>query len=92
MANTFANQRWLIDTASAAMVTIEKIKVKAIRWVYEGASAGDNCVVQDASGNVLWESSATGVNFIDSDLIEDWWHDGFKVPTLAGGRLVITLC
>jgi len=92
MANVFSGLRWIIDTASPLMVTTERIKVKGIRWVYEGATAGDNCVVQDADGNVLWETVAAGVNYSEAELLEDWWETGFKVPTLAGGRLIITLC
>lgn len=69
----------------------ESCKVKSIRWV--GASDGDQCIVQNFnSSNEIWAAKASGANFTDEILIEDWLMDGFKVTTLGSGVLYVDLC
>lgn len=91
MANALKNRIWIIDTAGSSMVVSTPVFVKRVRWVDEGGAAGDNASIQDASGNVLWESVESGANYVESDLIERWWYGGFKVPTLGGGILYIEM-
>jgi len=64
--------------------------VKLVRWV-GGTTAGHTVVIQDASGRVLWTVVATADNFTDQSLLETVWETGFKVPTLASGKLYIYL-
>ena len=82
---------WIIDTAASTMVTDEPVYVKRVRWDDEGGAAGDNAIIQDAASKVLWASTEAGANYVESDLIERWWYNGFKVPTLGGGILYIEL-
>jgi hypothetical protein len=94
MANNLTGNPIYIDTASATALATQRFDVVKIRWVYVGAVAGNQAVVQDKSSNPTWESCASGANYIDSDA---WEKDnplvmnGLLVPTLAGGALYIHL-
>lgn len=91
MANEFVGRRWIIDTVSATPLTTEKLFVKSIRWVRDTATAGDNVEIRDPAGKLLWETVAADQYPAESDLIEEWWEDGFAVPVFAGGRMIISL-
>lgn len=92
MANEFVHDRWILDTVNAGLVTSDSIYVKRIRWDGTGLTAGTSTVViTDAADKVIWESRATAANVVESDLIERWWYGGFKLPTLAGGKVIIEL-
>lgn len=92
MANAFVKDRWILDTAGAGMVTTESLYVKRIRWDGTGLTAGTSqVIIQDVDSKVIWESRATGATVVESDLIERWWYAGFKIPTLAGGLVIIEL-
>lgn len=83
--------KYFVDTAGAAMVTTETVKIKSIRWE-GGTTAGHQAIVQDDQGGVIWQSVASGANYVESELIERWFIGGFKVPTLQSGRLHIETC
>jgi hypothetical protein len=92
MANEFIDNRWILDTAAATMHTTDPVYIKRIRWVGTGLTAGTSAVIiQDDASKTIWSSLATGTTVVESDLIERWWHTGFKVPTLAGGTVFIEL-
>ena len=92
MANSFSPEGvWRIDTAGAGMIDTQKLYVKAIRWVAPAAVAGNTVVVQNAASAVLWESVASGANYTEEAIVEEWWESGFKVPTLAAGVLYVTV-
>ena len=93
MANAFHAQEkvWVIDTADSTGILDVKAKVKKVRWV-GATTAGHQAIIKDSGNNeTIWESVASGANFIDSDLIESWWPRGFTVPTLDSGTLYIYL-
>ena len=90
MANELEKDPMVIDTASPNVIITDRLRIKSIRWVYEGASAGDNVEVQDAAGNTIWETVASGANYSESELIEQD-VTGLIILTLAGGKLYITL-
>jgi hypothetical protein len=89
MSNDVTRSPLILDTAGSTIYNPGGIAVKRVRWESVSASAGDTVVIQDAGGRVLWESIAPGSNFTDSDLLETIWPTGFKVPTLASGKLYI---
>lgn len=92
MANVCVHDRWILDTVNANLVTSEDMYVKRIRWDGTGLTAGTSLVsITDAADKVIWESRATAASVVESDLIERWWHGGFKLPTIAGGIVVIEL-
>ncbi len=80
----------IVDTAAGGVLFTTKLKVKAIRWVSEGASAADTVVIHDGSANVKWESRAAAANHTEADLIEEWW-DGLDVDTIESGTVYIYL-
>ena len=73
------------------MIYNNPLIVKSIRWDAESAVAGNNAVVQDSNGKVLWSSTASGANYTEEAILETMWSNGFKVPTLDAGILYITV-
>ena len=93
MANTFSTKGHIhtIDTLNANLVVSQTLKVRSIRWVSKGATAGDDVKVTAEDDTVLWESVASGSNYVEESLINADWIGGFKVPVLDSGKLYITL-
>lgn len=88
MANSVDKNPIVIDTAGSTIFNSGGVAVKLVRWV-GGTTAGHTVVIQDAAGRVLWASVATGDNFVDQSLLETVWPEGFKVPTLASGKVYV---
>ncbi|MDH4235607.1 MAG: hypothetical protein OEW25_01445 [Nitrospira sp.] len=94
MSNDITGNPYIVDTASSTLVTARRLRIQSVRWVSVAASAGDAVSVQNALGQVLWSSSATGSNYAEA---QNWPHesplvaDGLKVPTLGSGSLYISL-
>ena len=101
MANVIGTKRIIIDTSSGSALIAaggEQLQVLKIRWV--GASAPAQTVsIQDANGNIFWESISGGANYVEIDtMTTDRESDdaafrlnGLKVPTLGGGKIYIYL-
>lgn len=89
MANDLEQNPFRIDTVGASYTKLTV--VRSIRWVAKGASAGHQCIVKDPlTQRVLWESVASGANFLDKDLpIVVTWQNGFTVATLDSGVLYL---
>lgn len=81
MPNVFQEHIWILDTQSSDPVTTDDVFIDAIRWVAEGAAAGSNVILTNAAGQVVWESVATGVNYVEES----------RVPVLSRGLIVDTL-
>lgn len=100
MANAYNgySNTFILDTAHASNLLRSTLApdlpqvmgVKNIRWV-GATTAGHACIIQDADGVVLWESLASGANYVESDLTERVWRKDIKLPTLGSGRLYITV-
>ncbi len=93
MANVLNDRIWVVDTVDADVIADNAIKVKSVRWVGGIASvATDAVIIRDPTTNtVLWESLASGANYVEEALLETWWPNGFEVPTLDTGVLYITM-
>lgn len=93
MANALNGKIWSIDTVDADIIDDRHIFVKSVRWVGTAASAAGNAVVirEPVTDITLWESTASGANYVEEALLETTWPQGFEVPTLAVGTLYITL-
>lgn len=84
MANDLTVNPMRIDTAAATVLFTDPMHVKSIRVTNEGViAAGDAFEIQDSDNDVLWKGDAAGDNFNEEVLVERWWRNGFKVPTLA---------
>ena len=94
MSNDLTEKPYIIDTASATLLSAQRLKIASIRWNAPSASAGHAVSVQTALGRVLWASVATGANYAEA---ESWPYespliaDGLKVPTLGSGTLYINV-
>lgn len=88
MANELRNNHvWVVDTAHATnFVTQDNCFVKTIRWAGRVGTA----TIANAQDKVVWEAAAADSapeSYIDGLSLSQ----GFKVPTLGGGRLYIYL-
>jgi hypothetical protein len=59
---TRANKIWTL----AITESTEEILVDTVRWVAVGATIGDECILKDPDGNIVFHSVATAANFVDS--------------------------
>lgn len=90
MANDVTRNPLVLDTATANILLTKRFTVLKIRWVSEGANAGDNVVLEDQDGNKVWESVAAGADYVES---ESWpWEkplgfNGLAPPTLDSGTI-----
>jgi hypothetical protein len=89
MANVSRDNVWVIDTASADPISTDDIYIHALRWVSTAASAGDQVVVTNAAGDVVWEAFATGANYTEESQVPLRITDGLAVPTLDSGILYL---
>lgn len=85
MANSFERDRWTLD--STGSVIAEPIYVKRVR-IYNtvAVTAGDVLVELQKSGSAVQHLKYIAVGAWNdiSDLIEEWWHQGFEVAVIAG--------
>ena len=89
MANDFSGNPFILDTVSAsAMHYTDPIRVKNVRWA-SATTAGHGCIIVDSNGDVLWQSVASGANYVESDIIERWWQKGFRLSGLGSGTVYI---
>ena len=95
MANDVTRNPWILDTVAtikAAGLSDSFVKIKGIRWVAEGAAAGNNARVTDGNDRDIWESVAAGANHVEADkLNSDISHNGFKVAVLDAGKLYVDI-
>lgn len=101
MANAFSNKGCVItiDTTIANLAAlvaflpsgyVNKLHVKCVKW-YSGTTAGHTAVITGLDGDILWAASIIGAGDTVIDSTCRSWPDGFLVPTLASGKLEITL-
>jgi hypothetical protein len=88
MSNDVTRSPLIFDTAGSTIYNPGGAAIKLVRWV-GGTTAGHTVVIQDASGRVLWTAVATGDNYTEQSLLETVWPEGFKVPTLASGKVYV---
>ena len=87
MANAFFEHHWVLDTASATAITQDVIE-GVLRWVAPSAGAADMVVIQDKNGNSVWESVATGANYVEETPFS-LHADGFILATIDSGRVYV---
>lgn len=84
---------WIVDTASATTLKADvtlRVNIAAMRWVSNAASAGDQVVVKDGTGKIVWETRATGANYVEETRMP-YRSTGLAVTTLTSGTLYIYL-
>jgi hypothetical protein len=58
-----------------------------VRWVTKGATAGDECILKDENGEILFHSVASGANYVDSFELNR--QAKLTVSTLDSGELFL---
>lgn len=96
MANLFQEHEWILDTATpntpvdvAAGVSAspgEDVYPSAIRWV--GAGDGDELVIEDRRGNVVWRTVASGANYVEESMVPRLVR-GFVLAQIDDGVLFV---
>ena len=89
MANDLTQDPLIIDTAAATVLSTNNLYIKSIRWV-GATTAGHTAIIHDQASNVIWSSVASGANYVESEIVEQWVN-GLIVPTLASGVLYIQI-
>lgn len=90
MANNVTGNPFIIDTAGASAVYTGPLVMDRFRWV-GATTVAHQCVVTDGDGKVLFESFATGPNYVDETYCGDQHKiiRDLKVPTLGSGKLYV---
>lgn len=84
MAVKRKNGIWSFTTAAEAT---EDVFIKKIRWVNAAGSAGDVLIIDDADGNVLFESVAPTDNWVETFEINR--KAAFTIDTISGGNVYL---
>lgn len=88
MANVLINSPvWVLDTAAQIAGRGVYIRIKGLSWIGAGTAA-DSLVIKDCNGCVVWESVASGANFVDRDA-PSFTMEGFTLATISSGRLYV---
>jgi len=87
MANSITSPVWKLDTTGTIVARGTMVRLRGIAWIGAG-TAGDSCVIRDALGNDVWESVASGANFVDRDA-PSITINGLVLQTLSSGRVYI---
>lgn len=77
------------DSPTQTGLAMDRFRVKVIRWVAEGAVAGNNVVLTDRNGNKVWESTATAANFTDQTNLENDFRNGLILTVMDAGTLYL---
>lgn len=88
MANSASEFINVIDTASATLVRTDVVHIASVRWVSNGASAGDQVIIKDGVGATIWETRATGNNYVEESKVP-LRATGFAVTTLTSGTVYL---
>lgn len=93
MANTLAQNPYILDTAGAGTITTNLLRVKKIRWV-GAATAGHRCVLTDQFDNVFWESFSSGANYVEESDFTTYSSqsavlNGIKITVMDSGKLYL---
>jgi hypothetical protein len=90
MANDLTKNPLKIDTA-ATILTGKAFRVRSFRWVAKTAQAGNELIVEDTAGRVVFHSVAAAANHMDVYMPGDMIVNGLVVDTIAAGVLYIEL-
>jgi hypothetical protein len=73
-------------------ITTNVVAIARVRWVSSAAAQNDGCVLKDTAGNIIFESFATGADWIDEvEMGKVPPVLGLQLTTFASGHLYIYL-
>jgi hypothetical protein len=89
MANDITGNPWVLE--STGTVWSGWVNPRAVRWDAGHASAsGDQVILKDSSGRIVWSSTANGADFVDAQTLpaKTGWN-GLVVDTIKVGKVYI---
>lgn len=88
MANSFADNPFVIDTVSAVSAVAVGSFLEVYKILWASGSTADTAIVQDAAGVLKWSSTnpLVGTN-VESSFNPPLVMNGVLVPTLTSGRI-----
>jgi len=94
MANDFAGNPWLIDTAyatppSAGHIVSSNIRAGSITW--SDMAAGATVQIKDKNGRLIADSTNQATANVTIVLGVPGWVEGLFVPVLSSGKVSITI-
>lgn len=93
MANLFKVNQVALDTIIAIGAVITNFPLDRgdqIRWVVDGGVGGEEVILQDINGEVIYHASAVGANYTGEMIVPRAHRAGWYLPTIAAGVLYIT--
>lgn len=88
MANSTSGNPWALDTTGA--ITAQETTIDFVRWVSTGAAAADRCLLKDSAGTTIFDTYATGANYVEQAPIRKRFA-GVTLTTLTTGVLYVYL-
>jgi len=87
MANDTSRRPWALDTA--AVITADRVRIRSLYWT--GGGAADNCQVEDANGERIWDGLAREANHSPESFWGDKGRDfqGFELAVIDAGILYV---
>lgn len=94
MANDISCNPLVLDTAAATVVVSNVFKIQSIVWVDSGndMADGDQAILQNKAGKVIWERRLTTPGMIgdlQQTFPEPFPVNGLIVPTLTHGKVYV---
>ena len=77
----------VITMTSAADTITGKVILETIRWI--GTTAGDDLIIDDSAGNLVFQSKAETNNFTDSMSFSHMVFDGLVIDTIDSGTVYV---
>jgi formylmethanofuran dehydrogenase subunit D len=90
VANDITRSPFILDTAGAIFAATVKLRPRSIRWVSTNSQAGNEVILKDASGRVVFHSCAAGSGHLDVYMPEEIWK-GLTVDTIDSGFVYLEL-
>ena len=90
MANILTKNPYVLDTTGTVVVAgndADAMMIDFVRWV-GATTAGHQCLLKDAAGGIIFDSYATGSNYVEQAPIRKRYN-GLTLTTLASGTLYI---
>lgn len=87
MANSLTVSPWFIDTPTLTdLVGGQRVVIKSIRW-FGATTAGHQCRIVDNDSNTIWESRASGANYVEAEQLDEEYPPPKRGPGLRAAAL-----
>jgi hypothetical protein len=90
MANNISGSPIILDSTGTVYAATVRLSVQSIRWVAKTAQAGNELILKDGAGRVVFHSVAAAANHLDVHMPQKSWR-GLTVDTIGSGVVYIEL-